>query len=461
MKLWEYIKDNMMKNPCSNISERSSKLTFEEMVLYSENFAEKLKNEKCCAILCQSEFFAGISILACFASGVTAVPLPYRYGKLYFENIINAVSPTCIISDLSGELSITYISDSAYAEPEIHPAVIMFTSGTTGNPKGVMLSEENIIANVKDILSYFKIDKNDSVLISRPLYHCAVLTGEFIVSLIRGLNVFFYSQKFNSKIISDIIKKNKITVFCGTPTVLNILARFYENISEKTLRIISISGECMSDMIGKRLINSFGSAKLYHVYGLTEACPRVSFLSPEFFSEHFDSVGTPLKSVKVKIINFDGNEASENEEGVLWVKGPNIMLGYYNNKKQTEKVIKNGWLCTGDIAVTDSNGFLKIKGRNDDLIIRGGMNIYPQEIENRLRSDRRVRDVFVYGIKDDREGMKIGMKISGNFENKDEVKKMCIEMLPPFQIPTVICLMDEISRNGFGKIIRRHNYDKV
>ena len=122
---------------------------------------------------------------------------------------------------------------------------------------------------------------------------------------------------------------------------------------------------------------------------------------------------------------------------------------------QTEKVLKGNWLCTGDAAVIDSNGLLRIKGRNDDLIIRAGMNIYPQEIERALRMDQRVREVLAYGIRHPFRSVLIGLKISGDFSTIDEVKELCIQVLPSFQVPFHIELLDELPKNGSGKIIRK------
>ncbi len=455
MKLWNYIKDSMLKNPEQTICEKEISFTFKNTAEHAENLAEKIKGEKCCVILCRSELTASVALLACLASGVTAVPLPYRYGELYYNKIIETLNPSCMLTDLNGGLETVKFSDCKYTEPKVRPAVIMFTSGTTGKPKGVMLSEENLLTNLKDIKLYFNTEKSDTILISRPLYHCAVMTGEFFLSLANGSNMRFYSEKFNPKTLADLIVKHKITVFCSTPTLLNTLTFFFGNITEIPLRHISISGECMDKSVGERIAKTFKEAKIHHVYGLTEASPRVCFLPYKLFSAYPDCVGIPLESVRLKILKPDGNSAKQDEEGILWIKGKNIMLGYYNDPILTEKRFDGDWFCTGDVAVIGKNGLLKIKGRNDNLIIRAGMNIYPQEIESVLKQDNRVREVLVYGISNDKIGTQIAMKIVGNFSDKDEIKKMCINLLPAFQIPTVIEIVDAIPKNGFGKIIRR------
>ena len=163
----------------------------------------------------------------------------------------------------------------------------------------------------------------------------------------------------------------------------------------------------------------------------------------------------PLRSVSLKIVSADGSLVCKNEIGVLWVRGDNVMAGYYKNPQKTNEVLKDGWLCTGDLALFTDEGFFKIKGRNDDLIIKAGMNIYPQEIESALKLDCRVKDVFVRGYTDDKFGVQIELNITGDFSDVSEVKDLCRINLSAYQVPTRINLLDEIPKNGSGKIIRR------
>ena len=138
------------------------------------------------------------------------------------------------------------------------------------------------------------------------------------------------------------------------------------------------------------------------------------------------------------------------------MKGDNVMLGYYREPEKTSSILRDGWLCTGDIAVINNAGFLKIKGRNDNLIIRSGMNIYPAEIENVLKQDPRVKEVLVYGFHNS-FGAQIGMNLVGDFSSAEEVKQLCMKVLPSFHVPTKIELVDELPKNGSGKVIRRRS----
>lgn len=452
--LWETIKQDLLKHKNQFVCEKNANITFEDLAIFAEVFSKKLEGKKCCAILCGSEMAASMALLGCFAAGVTAVPLSVRYGELHCNKILDFISPDALITDKDGELKVIEMDGSKYKEPSQHPALIMCTSGTTGKPKGVMLSEENILTNVKDISAYFEIDSQDSILISRPLYHCAVLTGEFLTSIRKGVKIYFYSLNFNPHLLINILNENDITTFCGTPTLINMITRFKKKKMDLKLKNICISGECMSQKVAERIITAFPKADIYHVYGLTEACPRVCYLPPKLFKEYPCSVGFALDSVSYKIKTSKNRIAGFNQEGILWIKGKNVMIGYYDQPELTAKVLKNGWLCTGDIAIIDDHGLINIKGRNDDLIIRAGMNIYPQEVEGAMKIDNRVRDVLVYKIENPISGTQIGMKISGEFSNVDEVKELCISLLPSFQIPSHIELLDDLKKNASGKIIR-------
>lgn len=455
MQLWKYLKNRMQNHLRQEICENDAGMTYEEMVVFAEEFAKKLQGIRCCAILCQSEMAAAMALLSCFAAGVTAVPLSERYGELHCEKILDAISPDAVITDQNSKFQILHIQDAAYKEPEIHPALIMCTSGTTGTPKGAMLTETNVLTNVQDIASYFGITATDTILIARPLYHCAVLTGEFLTALVKGAKVRFYSGTFNPAQVLKLLKQYEVTAFCGTPTLLSVMARFKRQTDEFSLKHICVSGECMSFETGMQIADAFPGSDIYHIYGLTEACPRVAWLPPALFRDYADCVGIPLRSVSVKILSADGKTVKDNAVGTLWVKGNNVMAGYYNDPEKTAEVLKRGWLCTGDLAQFNEKGLLQIKGRGDDLIIKAGMNIYPQEIEGALKADPRVRELYVCGCCDEKLGVQIVLNIAGEFGDVAEVRALCRARLPGYQMPNKINLVEELPKNGSGKIIRK------
>lgn len=459
--IWNYIKNKMLLKSEKTLKEDNTVITFGDAIVLAEKFSKKL-DQPCYAILCQSELATAMALLSCFAAGVTAIPLSYRYGDTHCKRILDTISPPSMISAQNGEFNIVDINLGKYDDPQERPALIMCTSGTTGKPKGAMISEENLLTNLRDIETYFNIGTKDRILISRPLYHCAVLTGEFLISLVKGTDIIFKSGNFQPSGIINIIEEENISVMCGTPTLFGMLGRFIKSgdkLHEK-LRSIAISGESLGKDNAKRIRKLFPNTDIYHVYGLTEASPRVLYLPPEHFDNYGEYAGKPLPSLDIRIVNSDGKELPINTEGQLLVKGKSVMSGYYNDREMTNKVLKNEWLYTGDIAVMNDKGFVKIECRKDDLIIKAGMNIYPQEIENTLKADARVEEALAYGMSDPICGMKIGLKIKGDFMNKEEVIKLCYEVLPKYEYPAIVELVEDIPKNGSGKVIRRSTYDR-
>lgn len=458
MTLWSFIRKHMLQNPSQTVSESGATMNYEELVAYAELLAKKLSGQTCCAIYCSTEMATAISLLGCFAAGVTAVPLSFRYGDKHCQKILRHVKPSCVITDTNEGLGIIEIADSDFHVPNSKPALIMYTSGTSGAPKGAMLKERGVLTNVCDIAEYYCLSPQDTILIARPLYHGAVLTGEFLLALVQGARVVFSSEPFNPVSIVKLIQEKQISAFGATPTLLHLLSRFIPKSDPLPLKHLVISGECMSEAIGQKLRATFPKTNIYHVYGLTEAGPRVSYMPPNHFADAPDCVGIPLSSVEIKIRNPKNHnkEVENGKEGILWVRGENVMSGYYKNPELTKQVLRRGWLCTGDIAVIDERGWLKIKGRADDLIIRAGMNIYPREIEDELKKDARTQDALIYKVEDRLSGVQIALDISGNYSNENEVRTLCTRVLPSFQIPTIINLVKEIPRNGSGKVIRHH-----
>ena len=437
--LYEFIKYRMLEHPDQVISDGSKTLTYSEFLECAEVLGNQLTEEKY-GLLCESDFDTAISLLACFYARKTAIPLSKKYGDKHVSRIIEKIQ----IANLITSSGIVRIADTMPESEDLTDvALIMCTSGTTGEPKGAMITEKNLVTNLSDIEKYFQINNTDHVLIARPLYHCAVLTGELLISLMKGLQISFFSEGFIPLRILSVAKDKKITVLCGTPTMFYHLSAL--NLKSKSplgLRVIVVSGECMTQKAAESIRSAFAETKIYNVYGLTEASPRACYLSPEEFDQSPLSVGVPLASLEAKI-----------EDNTLLLKGGSIMKGYYNDPDATAKAIRNGWLYTGDIAECDEHGRVYIKCRRDNMIIRSGMNIYPQEIENTLKHDERIRDVLAFGVKNDTVSEKIHIKVVTEL-SKSEVFEVCRNYLSTFQLPDVIDIVTEIPKNASGKVIR-------
>jgi acyl-CoA synthetase (AMP-forming)/AMP-acid ligase II len=474
--LWGFLKEYLEYNNTCVVSDNQVNISFQEMLNMTKtlggNLREIIFTKAKCVILCEKNFNTALSILGCWNANLIPIPLSKNYGEDHCSKIIEIVKPDIIITDnINNKLLNGFefplfsikenklygnISNSKYEKILENIALIMFTSGTTGKPKGAMITEEGLITNIKDIGRYFKIDSNDKILIARPIYHCAVLTGEFLTSIYKGVNIHFFDHTYNPASIISAIIDNNITVMCGTPTLFShIVLHAKRKDININLKSMVISGECMISEIAKDIRGVFKNTDIYNVYGLTEASPRVSFLEPRLFDEYPESVGIPLQSVSVKIVDDKGKEVAPNIHGHLIVKGKSIMKGYYNNIES--KVVKNEWLSTGDIAFKNEGGLIFIKARADDMIIKGGMNIYPKEIENVLKQEESIENVLAYGIKS-KLGSRIGLKIvlSDKFTEltTGEIMNICSRVLPNYQLPSKIEIVKEIERNASGKIVR-------
>lgn len=452
--IWEELKRRMQRFPKQAIAEGSIHLTYREMIRAAEGLAETL-DEPAYAILCRSELQAAIALLACFAAGKTAVPLSYRYGEIHSSRILQTVCPAGLLTDKNGALAAEPFSPAGYRPPEQPPALILCTSGTTGAPKGAMLREDSLLCNLRDIDAYFPIGPADSILITRPLYHCAVLTGEFLISLWKGVRIRFFPEAFNPPVLCDAICRDGITVLGGTPTLFGHLCRAAARRREPLpIHTAVVSGECLTEAAAVRMRAALPDAAVYHVYGLTEASPRVAYLPPSLFDRFPSSVGYPLRSLSVCIADEEGRPLPPDTDGELLVRGPSVMEGYFQNPGATARALRDGWLHTGDIASISQDGRITIRCRKDNMIIHAGLNIYPQEIENALKAETAIRDVLAYGIPDPLCGQRIGLQVVGSL-SRQEVALLCRRLLPPYEQPGEILLVDELPRNGSGKLIRR------
>lgn len=434
-------------------------------------------------ILHSHPFYDALGILSVLAAECICIPMSLKYGESNCCEIIKNSQPHLIISDMISikstpklsnvieELNIKCISINNIEandyknvnNNESELAMIMHTSGTTGVSKGIMLSHDNILSNLMDISIYFKLGINDHILIGRPIYHIAVMTGEFLYALMCGARISFYNDDISPRRIFNYINKYNCTTMCWTPTMFYHMASNKNKIKTPTLKKVVISGECISPQVVDKLVKAFPEADFYNVYGLTEASPRVSYLEPKYFRSKIGSVGKPLKSVEVRIVDKYGKEVINGKIGELIVSGPNVMLGYWNNLKLTTEKIKNGWLYTGDLAYKDSEDFLYIIGRKDDMIIKAGMNIYPQEIENKLMEEDFIIEVMAWGKKEIRYGQKIclSMVLANSKMDQKEIKLLCRNKLAPYQWPDEIYIVDRLEKNGSGKLLRKNHVNNL
>lgn len=335
-------------------------------------------------------------------------------------------------------------------------AVILYTSGTTGQPKGAMLTHLNLYSNAVDIGDYLRINADDRVITVLPMFHVFCLTVALNAPLMKG-GTLLIAPKFSPQDIFSLSKKYKPTVFAGVPTMYNFLLQYPKsNASDfQSLRLCISGGASMP----VALLQNF--EKKFHVvisegYGLSEASPVTCF-NPLDRPRKPGSIGTSILNVENKIVNELGEEVPTGEVGELVVHGPNVMKGYYKMPEETEVTIRDGWLYTGDLARMDDEGYIYIVDRKKDLILVGGYNVYPREVEEIIYNHPDVVEVAVLGVPDPDFGEAVKCFVVSRNPSLTEANLLeyCQIYLAKYKIPSSIEFLEELPKNTTGKILRR------
>lgn len=288
MTLINHILQALETNKLSTVSENNREISFARLGEIAQDLSVQIlrltKSGTKCIILCRSELNSAIALVACFAANVVAIPLSFKYGNLHNHKIVNLIDPDLIISDETGNLDIKLLNNKLIPNPELSDiALFMCTSGTTGLPKCAMLTKSGLIQNAMDICDYFDENPNNKILITRPLCHASVLTGEFIVSILKGINIHFDVSNFSPKSILKLIEKNNITIIGGTPTRLYYLCQMERNKELAKINAVIVSGECMTQSVAQSLIESFTNGRIYHGFHFV----------PQLLMHHSYQVGAP------------------------------------------------------------------------------------------------------------------------------------------------------------------------
>ncbi|WP_223592918.1 fatty acid--CoA ligase family protein [Neobacillus bataviensis] len=364
-----------------------------------------------------------------------------------------------VFSKMKPFTDVVALGDLSFKGPELNDddtAIILYTSGTTGKPKGAMLTHKNLYSNAKDVGEYLKMNNNDRVITTLPMFHVFCLTVALNAPLLNGATLLI-APRFSPKEIFSLAKEYQATVFAGVPTMYNFLYQFPEGSPEdlKTLRLCISGGASMPVALLKNFEQKF-NVLVSEGYGLSEASPVTCF-NPLDRPRKPGSIGTTIVNVENKVVNELGEEVPFGEAGELIVRGPNVMKGYYKMAEETAATIKNGWLYTGDIARMDEDGYFYIVDRKKDLIIVGGYNVYPREVEEVIYNHEDVVEAAVLGVLDPNQGETVkAFVVSKNPElTPDRLLKYCKEHLAKYKVPSSIEFLDELPKNTTGKILRR------
>ena len=338
----------------------------------------------------------------------------------------------------------------------------IYTSGTTGRPKGVMHSHRNMVDQSMLCIASEKLEKEDVGLVTAPMFHCAELHCAFLPRINAGAKNVILHQ-FNPKAILSLIEKEKITKFFAAPTMWNMLLQ--EDLSEyniSSLKLGLYGAAPMAPSLVNALHDRLGIS-LVQAYGMTEMGPAITFLSEGDQLRKAGSAGQAALNHDIRVVRTRENGPSDpddvvpaGETGEIIVKGPCMMLGYYNREEATEKAMYKGWYHSGDIGYLDDEGYLYVNDRVDDMIISGGENIYPREVEDLLHSHPGVLDVAVVGQPDDRWGETVSAFVVKKDPNvtEQELDEFCknSNSLANYKRPRKYIFCEALPRNASGKI---------
>lgn len=336
---------------------------------------------------------------------------------------------------------------------------MQYTSGTTGFPKGVMLTHTNIIGNAVSQAECLKFTPQDCLCIPVPFFHCFGCVMGTLLCVVSGATMAPV-ESFNAKAVLETIQECKATAVHGVPTMF--IAELEEMEKNKydtsSLRTGIMAGAPCPIEVMKAVVDKMGASEICITYGQTESSPGITMTRADDPIElRVSTVGRALPNVEVKIINPEtGQEVPPGVQGELCTRGYHVMKGYYNMPEATTQAIDSeGWLHTGDLAVMDENGYCKITGRLKDMIIRGGENIYPREIEEFLYTNPKIKDVQVVGVPSRKYGEEVVAFVqlkAGETATDEELKEFCKGKIARHKIPAFFLFVDEYPTTASGKI---------
>jgi long-chain acyl-CoA synthetase len=360
-----------------------------------------------------------------------------------FEQLLGDQEPDREMSDRSGD----------------DTAVILYTSGTTGKPKGAELTHSNLSRNSKGVSENLgEMSEDDVLLGALPLFHSFGQTCTMNSAVSVGATVTML-PRFDPDKALEIIDRDKATLFQGVPTMYNAMlhAESCEGADCSSLRICMSGGAAMPAELMRAFEERF-SCIILEGYGLSETSPVASFNHPDRERKP-GSIGTPIEGVEMQVWDDDGNEVPQGEVGEIVIRGHNIMKGYWNrDDANKEAITEDGWFRTGDMAKVDEDGYFFIVDRKKDLIIRGGYNVYPREIEEVLYEHPAVQEAAVIGVPHDELGEEVGAAVvlkEGESVDEDELKSYVKDQVAAYKYPRKIWFTDELPKGPTGKILKR------
>jgi long-chain acyl-CoA synthetase len=358
-----------------------------------------------------------------------------------FERLLASVEPSADVIDVQGE----------------DTAVILYTSGTTGKPKGAELTHANLSQNVEVAVALLALDARSVLLGALPLFHAFGQTCAMNAAVAVGATLSLI-PRFNANKALEIIERDRVTVFEGVPTMYAAMlhAPDSDTYDTSSLRVCISGGAAMPVEVMRGFEEHFGCTVL-EGYGLSETSPMASFNHPDRERKP-GSIGTPVRGVEMKVVDDDGNEVAQGERGEIVIRGHNVMKGYWKRPDATAEAIRDGWFHSGDIGRIDDDGYFFIVDRKKELIIRGGFNVYPREIEEVIYEHPAVREAAVIGIPHPELGEEVAAAVvlkSGSTASDVEIRDYVKANVAAYKYPRHVWFMDELPKGATGKILKR------
>lgn len=337
---------------------------------------------------------------------------------------------------------------------------LQYTGGTTGVSKGAMLTNRNLVSNMLQVRAYispFLEEGKEIALCPLPLYHIFAFTVNCLVMMEQGSHSILITNPRDLSTVVGAFKSYKITLVTGVNTLFNALCnnKSFQEQDFSSLKVTVGGGMAVQRPVAEAWQRITGCV-LCEGYGMTEASPVVT-TNPIDGSGRIGTIGLPLPSTDVRIVDDQGNVLTTEQVGEIQVKGPQVMKGYYNRPEETNNTIKDGWLCTGDIGKMYSDGYFEIVDRKKDMILVSGFNVYPNEIEEVLAGHPKVLEAAAIGIPDSKSGevVKVFIVKKEKSLSKDEVIAYCKTNLTGYKVPKKVEFRDELPKTNVGKILRR------
>jgi long-chain acyl-CoA synthetase len=471
---------NAVQSNSSSIAliEETNRWTFAEVADEANRIAallkERVKGDTVGVLLLNSQRYIA-TMLGIWKAGKTAVPLNYLLPPADLGFIIKDSGMSALVSSqffgqalgavkpLFGDRGVVLMADDPdfmpASAPPVQtgyrdPALYLYTSGTTGRPKGVILTHDNLLGNVESCQRAGEFDNRDAFLCLLPFFHTYAITGTFLLPLLTGSKMVLV-DRFQPLKVLGLIQEHKISVFLAIPSMYRVLAATEGQFDLSSVRFPISGGEPMPVAIAEAFEKRF-NVPIYEGYGQTEAAPVVTLNRPGAHKP--GTIGPALPDVEVAIWDDQNRVLPPGEVGEIMVRGRNVMQGYHHLPEETAKTITNGWLHTGDLGKLDEDGFVTITGRKKDLIISAGENIYPREIEEVLAQHPKVKEVAVIGVKDEVRGEvpKAFVIIrEGMNADEKELRHFCRESLANYKVPKYFELVADLPRSPTGKVLKR------